>query len=576
MAGEEEFIFKHILTRDVAYESLPRRDRSAAHARVATWLEETAGDRRSEIVELLAHHYEEAYLAAREFGGGERETDAFRRRAFEELLFAADLAVHRMAVDKSQRLARRALELAMDDLERSQALDALAEGLYQDSRGDEAWKSFREAVDLRLASAPSDWRAIAHLCGRAIALPTRWPGIMRDLPPRDEVERYLEIGLAHAGTDDSAELVQLLIASAFGPFAFFEEAADAAAIDAARSAGEQAAAMALRLGIPTLASGALDAVSAGLMSQGRYGEILGVDERRLRLVPSLADDPDELGDLYAVAAWSRFHVGRYKDALRCADLGVERALSVAPQGMHCLVWRIMALYRLGRWDEMLEAHALLERMLAGRRDDPPRPHLRAFAVVALVHDIRGERSASDRQLAVVEAAEDAQTTRSVTGPAWVAELKARRGHFPEAREWLARLKWLEGRGQALEARCELVAAEGSWDEAAGAASEARVHAAECGLLVLPSFADRLDGRAALARGDPEAAIAPLEDASAGFDAARARWERARTDLDVAEARLALGDPAAASPRLDGAVVTFEELRSVREIARARELLARLA
>jgi tetratricopeptide (TPR) repeat protein len=213
--------------------------------------------------------------------------------------------------------------------------------------------------------------------------------------------------------------------------------------------------------------------------------------------------------------------------------------------------------------------------LGDRRDDPSRPQLRAFAVAALVHEIRGERPASDRQLAVVEAAEDAQTTRSVTGPAWIAELKARRGQFAEARKWLARLKWLEGRGQALEARCELVAAEGSWDEAARAASEARSHAAESGVLVLPFAADRLEGRAALAGGEPAAAIDPLEVASAGFDSAGARWERARTDLDLADALLALGDAAAASARLDGAVRTFEELRSVRELARARELRARL-
>jgi hypothetical protein len=120
-----------------------------------------------------------------------------------------------------------------------------------------------------------------------------------------------------------------------------------------------------------------------------------------------------------------------------------------------------------------------------------------------------------------------------------------------------------------------VAAEGSWDEAAGAASEARSHAAECGLLVLPFVADRLAGRAALAGGDPAAAITPLEASSAGFDSAGARWERARTDLDLADALLALGDAAAAAARLDGAVRTFEELRSVRELARARELLARL-
>ena len=93
--------------------------------------------------------------------------------------------------------------------------------------------------------------------------------------------------------------------------------------------------------------------------------------------------------------------------------------------------------------------------------------------------------------------------------------------------------------------------------------------------MLPFAADRLEGRAALARGEPEAAITPLEVASAGFDSAGARWERARTDLDLADALLAVGDAAAASPRLDGAARTFEELRSVRELARARDLLARL-
>ena len=35
LLGEEELAFSHILTRDVAYESLPYRERPKAHARVA-------------------------------------------------------------------------------------------------------------------------------------------------------------------------------------------------------------------------------------------------------------------------------------------------------------------------------------------------------------------------------------------------------------------------------------------------------------------------------------------------------------------------------------------------------------
>jgi predicted ATPase len=64
MAGEEEFAFSHILTRDVAYESLPRRERPRAHARVARWIEETTDEPQREYSALLAHHYAEAYRGA--------------------------------------------------------------------------------------------------------------------------------------------------------------------------------------------------------------------------------------------------------------------------------------------------------------------------------------------------------------------------------------------------------------------------------------------------------------------------------------------------------------------------------
>ena len=47
-SGQPEYLFKHILTRDVAYESLPRKDRAQAHRSVAAWVERTAGERTGE------------------------------------------------------------------------------------------------------------------------------------------------------------------------------------------------------------------------------------------------------------------------------------------------------------------------------------------------------------------------------------------------------------------------------------------------------------------------------------------------------------------------------------------------
>jgi predicted ATPase len=61
--GAEEYGFRHVLIREVAYESIPRRDRSALHLQVATWLEAEA--LAEEPVAELAHHYEQAWRLSR-------------------------------------------------------------------------------------------------------------------------------------------------------------------------------------------------------------------------------------------------------------------------------------------------------------------------------------------------------------------------------------------------------------------------------------------------------------------------------------------------------------------------------
>jgi len=56
IAGEQEYAFRQLLTRDVAYGMLPRSQRQRAHALAAGWLEERLGDRVEEVVEVLAEH----------------------------------------------------------------------------------------------------------------------------------------------------------------------------------------------------------------------------------------------------------------------------------------------------------------------------------------------------------------------------------------------------------------------------------------------------------------------------------------------------------------------------------------
>ncbi|GAB4119144.1 MAG: hypothetical protein OHK0050_26810 [Roseiflexaceae bacterium] len=61
-AGEREYIFKHVLLRDVAYEQVMRRRRPSMHRQVASWLERTAKQhgRLDEYLPLIAEQYEQA------------------------------------------------------------------------------------------------------------------------------------------------------------------------------------------------------------------------------------------------------------------------------------------------------------------------------------------------------------------------------------------------------------------------------------------------------------------------------------------------------------------------------------
>jgi len=87
LGSGQVFRFKHVLIRDVAYSTVSKGERSRLHDRYGRWLEESLGDRSTEIAEIIAYHAEQAYRFAREL-----DMPAARslgRRAFDLLLAAA-------------------------------------------------------------------------------------------------------------------------------------------------------------------------------------------------------------------------------------------------------------------------------------------------------------------------------------------------------------------------------------------------------------------------------------------------------------------------------------------------------
>ena len=162
--GEEpEYIFKHVLTRDVAYDTLPRRDRSAAHASIARWLEDTLGERAREFLELLSYHWFEAYRACS--STDPQEIEALRLQAFDRTLRAAQETGRRYALKKSERLAGQAIDLAATPQERSLAYEASAEAFFNDYDGDEAWRGFTAAAEAELEAEPRDAVRVSRSLG---------------------------------------------------------------------------------------------------------------------------------------------------------------------------------------------------------------------------------------------------------------------------------------------------------------------------------------------------------------------------------------------------------------------------
>ena len=111
--GERELVFKHALTRDVAYASVPKTRRATLHAACAAWLEGIDAG-RGELAAQLAYHYTEAVRPEDSdlaWDGQPDERARLEAAAVEWLSRAADLAIARYELDEAIALLNRAVEL---------------------------------------------------------------------------------------------------------------------------------------------------------------------------------------------------------------------------------------------------------------------------------------------------------------------------------------------------------------------------------------------------------------------------------------------------------------------------------
>jgi class 3 adenylate cyclase/tetratricopeptide (TPR) repeat protein len=153
VAGEEEFTFRHVLVRDVAYGQIPRADRSAKHLRAAEWIEGLG--RPHDHAELIAHHYTSAIDLSPSVGN---DVKAKARKALRE---AGDRAFALNVFASAIDFYRSALELSPElDPDRPQLLFRLGRAQYQAT--DEGAETLEEAVTALVAAGDRETAAEAE------------------------------------------------------------------------------------------------------------------------------------------------------------------------------------------------------------------------------------------------------------------------------------------------------------------------------------------------------------------------------------------------------------------------------
>jgi predicted ATPase len=161
VGGEAEYVFRHALIREVAYEEIPKSQRGTKHRKVAEWIESLG--RRQDHAEMLAHHYLQALDYATV--GGEA-AEELAERAIQALHGAGDRALSLNAYPAAGRYYEQAIAMLPEKGDERIRCDLLLSlGDAQARAGDPATakETFLAAAELARRTGSPDRLARAAL-----------------------------------------------------------------------------------------------------------------------------------------------------------------------------------------------------------------------------------------------------------------------------------------------------------------------------------------------------------------------------------------------------------------------------
>jgi class 3 adenylate cyclase/tetratricopeptide (TPR) repeat protein len=406
------YVFRHQLIREVAYNSLPRRERAELHERAVDAL--LARGDFAELPELVGYHLDHAYELD--------PTDERRQAAREALIEAADSAVRRGATARGRQLYEDAARLGEEGGEQLDALMAAADVSLRAWRGDHALRLFREAGTAAEHAGEPGRAALAY--ARAVETGTRMHGISGDPPPA-ELEPLLARGHQLVPDGDTETKARLRLDDAWMAWTTDRQEEMAAA-------AEEGLALARHSDDRQLLQNALDAATASDWIQGRQSSAVEHCRERLEL---LEDAPRshaldvEISDALHMMVLCLIQVGEFDEAVRYARRGAEVDLS---RGVEFASYQreLLPCFFTGDWDRALE-------LADGSRrawEEEGRPPLGSFATpaasIAAIYGFRGEDALSAEWLA--HARKLAETEHETGVLAFATEIELHRGNFDEA------------------------------------------------------------------------------------------------------------------------------------------------
>ena len=110
-SAEDGYRFRHGLIRDVAYDGMPKEARALFHEWFADWMERNAGERLTEIEEIVGYHLEQAVRLRLELGPADARTRRLAARAVERLGASGRRAFGRDDVPAAVNLLERTAAL---------------------------------------------------------------------------------------------------------------------------------------------------------------------------------------------------------------------------------------------------------------------------------------------------------------------------------------------------------------------------------------------------------------------------------------------------------------------------------